>query len=73
MRQHNLRFAVQGSCYKDLVLFQEDAEKIEFSELKALGVNKKNFYSDARHSRVICHGVFQNVKQEPLDVLPAAA
>ncbi len=73
IEQHNLRFAVQGSSYNDLILFREDAEKIEFSELKALGVEKPNFYSDARDSRVVCHSVFQNGKQEPAEALPAAA
>lgn len=72
MQQHDLRFVVQGSCYNDLVLFQKDAESIKFSKLKALGVKKENFYSDAEYSRVVCHSVFQNGKQELIEALPAA-
>lgn len=72
-RQHNLRFAVQGSRFNDLVLFQEDAERIEFSMLKALGVEKENFYSDAMLSRVIYYNISPKAEPEFLETFPTAA
>ncbi|MCI8941358.1 MAG: hypothetical protein HFH12_15590, partial [Dorea sp.] len=63
MDQHGLAFAVQGAYYNDLVLFSEDAEKVEFTERKALEVKRNNFYSDAMCSRIICKQIPEQVEQ----------
>ncbi len=63
MYRHGLDFAVQGAYYNDLVLFQEDAEKVEFTERRAFEVKRNNFYSDAMHSRIICKHIPEQMER----------
>lgn len=63
MYRHGLIFAVQGAYYNDLILFQEDAEKVEFTERRALEVKRTDFYSDAMHSRIICKHIPEQMER----------
>lgn len=72
MYRYGLDFVVQGAYYNDLVLFQEDAEKVEFTERRALEVKRNNFYSDAMQSRIICKHIPEHVEQKPEMIVAAA-
>lgn len=47
IQQYKLDFAVQGTNYNDLCMFDRDAERISFEVLKPVDVEAEDFYSDA--------------------------
>lgn len=47
LKEYKLDFAVQGTNYNDLCMFDRDAERISFEVLKPVDVKTEYFYSDA--------------------------
>jgi len=73
MWQYDLKFAVQGERYNDLVLYGDDSPTVRFPEMKAVDVEVKNFYTDAETSRVICQNISNKKLSEIIDSNTACA
>lgn len=57
MRQHELKFAVQGERYNDLLLYGKESRTIRFSAIEPADIDANEFYTDALVSKVVCQNI----------------
>lgn len=57
MRQHELKFAVQGERYNDLLLYGKESRTIRFSAIEPADIDANEFYTDALVSKVVCQDI----------------
>lgn len=48
MKQYQVGWVVQGTCYNDLILYNDEQIEIRFPMMKPKEVQLKTFYSDMR-------------------------
>lgn len=57
MYQHELKFAVQGQRYNDLILYEKQSRTIHFLMVEPADIDTDEFYTDALVSKVICQDI----------------
>lgn len=54
MKQYQVGWVVQGTCYNDLILYNDEQIEIRFPMMKPKEVQLKTFYSDAVKCKLVC-------------------
>ena len=54
MKQYQVGWVVQGTCYNDLILYNDEQIEIRFPMMKPKEVQLKTFYSDAVKCKLDC-------------------
>lgn len=54
MKQYQIGWVVQGTCYNDLILYNDEQDEIIFPMMEPKEVRSKPFYSDAKRSKIVC-------------------